>query len=136
MDWITDNIAIGNFVDAREVKKGEVDAILCLIDDCCSEDNEDFDVVAIPLVDSAGNDPRSLKDAMDYIDDVVRSGERILVHCHAGRSRSVCIVARYFMITEGITSHQALARIEAKREIYLSPGIEEILNVQKTIVSK
>ena len=129
MDWITDNIAIGNFVDAKEVKKTEVDAILCLIEDCCSEDNDDFDIVVIPLVDAAGNDKRNFKDATDYIDDVVSSDEKILVHCHAGRSRSVCIVARYFMIKEGLTSHQALAKIEAKREIYLSPGIEEILKL-------
>ena len=129
MDWITDNIAIGNFVDARDAKKGEVDAILCLIDDCCSEDNDEFDIVVIPLVDAAGNDKRNFKDATDYIDDVVSSDEKILVHCHAGRSRSVCIVARYFMIKERLTSHQALAKIEAKREIYLSPGIEEILKL-------
>ena len=129
MDWITEHIAIGNFVDARELKKGEVNAILCLIDNCCSEDNEEFDIVVIPLVDAAGNDRRNFKDATDYIDDIVSNEEKILVHCHAGRSRSVCIVARYFMIKEGLTSHQALARIEAKREIYLSPGIEEILKL-------
>lgn len=129
MDWITDNIAIGNFVDAKQVKTGEVDAILCLIDNCCTEDNDDFDIVVIPLVDAAGNSKRKFKDATDYIDDVVSSGEKILVHCHAGRSRSVCIVARYFMIKDRLTSVQALAKIEAKREIYLSPGIEEILKL-------
>ena len=129
MDWITENIAIGNFVDAKDVTKSEVDAILCLIDDCCSEDNEEFDVVVIPLVDAAGNDKRNFKDATDYIDDVVNDGDKILVHCHAGRSRSVCIVARYFMIKHKLTSHQALAKIEEKREIYLSPGIEEILKL-------
>ena len=129
MDWITENIAIGNYIDARSLKDGDVNAILCLIDNCCSEEDDRFDVVTIPLVDAAGNDKRYFKDATDFIGDVVRSNEKILVHCHAGRSRSVCIVARYLMIAHGITSHQALAKIEAKREIYLSPGIEEILRL-------
>ena len=118
MDWITDSIALGNFVDANNLKKGEVDAVL---------NDTRFDVEVIPLVDAAGNDKRLFDGCVDFIDDVITSGDKILVHCHAGRSRSVCILARYFMRKEGLTSHQALAKIEAKREIYLSPGIEEIL---------
>jgi len=129
MDWISENIAIGNFIDAANASRNEVDAILCLKADCCSEDNHIFDVMCLPLVDGAGNDRRYLDDAVDFIDDVVSSGERILVHCHAGRSRSVCMVARYFMLKKGMTSHQALEKIEAIREIYLSPGIEEILEI-------
>lgn len=129
MNWITENIAIGNYLDAQNASPNEVDAILCLIDNCCDIDDERFDVENIPLVDAAGNDKRVFNDCTDFIDDVVSSGDKILVHCHAGRSRSVCIVARYFMLKHGLTSHQALVKIEAKREIYLSPGIEEILEV-------
>jgi len=129
MDWITDYIAIGNFIDAKDASKDEVDAILCVKPDCCSEDNIIFDVMCLPLVDGSGNDCRYLDDAVDFIDDVVSSGERILVHCHAGRSRSVCMVARYFMVKKGMTSHQAIEKIGTKREIYLSPGIEEILEI-------
>lgn len=129
MDWITDHIAIGNFLDAKNVSKKEIDAILCLKPECCSEDNNVIDVVCLPLIDGAGNDRRYFGDAVDFIDDVVSSGEKILVHCHAGRSRSVCMVARYFMVKMGMTSHQAITKIKEKREIYLSPGIEEILEV-------
>jgi len=64
---------------------------------------------------------------VDFIHDVVSNNEKILVHCHAGRSRSVCIVARYLMLKKNLTRKQALGKIEEKREIYLSPGIEEIL---------
>ena len=83
--------------------------------------------MCLALVDGAGNNRRYFDDAVDFIDDVVSSGERILVHCHAGRSRSVCIVARYFMLKHNMTRNQALEKIEEKREIYLSPGIEELL---------
>ncbi len=126
MDWITPQIAIGNFLDAQQVSD-EVDAILCLKEECCDEGRTDIDVLAIPLIDGRGNDRRQIEEAVYYIQDVVAAGERTLVHCHAGRSRSVSIVARYLMAAEGLTSCQALEKIGSKREIYLSPGIEEVL---------
>ncbi|MCW8875898.1 MAG: hypothetical protein OQK04_19260 [Kangiellaceae bacterium] len=44
MDWITDSIAVGNFVDAKNLKEGDVDAVLYLIENCCSIDEARFDV--------------------------------------------------------------------------------------------
>lgn len=129
MDWITNTLAIGNFLDARKVRESEVEAILCLKSDCCNEDNREFDILCVPLVDGAGNCVRDILDAINFVDDVVSNGDRILIHCHAGRSRSVCIAAKFLMRAENLTSHQALQRIEKKRDIYLSPGIEEILTM-------
>lgn len=51
----------------------------------------------------------------------------MLVHCHAGRSRSVAVVARYLIESQGMTQQAALVLIMQKREIYLSDGIEELL---------
>jgi atypical dual specificity phosphatase len=129
MDWITENIAIGNFIDAQNASTVKLDAILCLKPECCDEYNEDFAVLCLPLIDGSGNETRDFDDAVDFIDDAVSNDERVLVHCHAGRSRSICIVARYFMIKHEMTSHEALERIKTKREIYLSTGIEEILEI-------
>lgn len=129
MDWITENIAIGNIIDIKNISSRVFDSVLCLIENCCSEEEEEYDVMNIPLKDSSGNSSVSIKNAIDFIDDAVSYNEKILVHCHAGRSRSVCIVARYLMLKQGLTSQQALNIIGAKREIYLSPGIEKILNV-------
>lgn len=116
------------------VSEKEVDAVLCLVENCCSVDDERFDVKNISLKDSGGNSRISINNAINFIDDAVSHNEKILVHCHAGRSRSVCIIARYLMFKNGITSKQALTLIEEKREIYLSPGIEEILNMPLSIL--
>ena len=51
MDWITKHIAIGNFIDARNADAEAIDAILCLVSDCCSEDSESLDIVAASWVD-------------------------------------------------------------------------------------
>lgn len=130
MDWITQQIAIGNFIDAENAAEAEIDAILCLKTGCCDENNEYFDVLCLPLTDGSGNSRMDISDAIDFIDDVVSDGEKILVHCHAGRSRSVCIVARYLMMKQYMTREQALNRIESIRDIFLSPGIEELLTTK------
>jgi len=49
----------------------------------------------------------------------------------AGRSRSVCIVAAYFVVHENMTENEALSLIQSKREIYLSDGIDEIFKLCK-----
>jgi protein-tyrosine phosphatase len=126
MDWITDQVAIGNYLDAATLPPG-VDAVLCLKEDCCDEGREDVEVLCVPLIDGPGNDPRGVREAVRFIADVVAAGERILVHCHAGRSRSVAVVARYLVDSRGMTRRAALELINAKREIYLSEGIDEML---------
>ena len=130
MNWITDQIAIGNFLDAKSDNLAQhVDGVLCLVENCCDKNHEELDVLCLPLVDGPGNNPRYIAAAIEYIDDMVSAGDRVLVHCHAGRSRSVCVVIRYLMEYEKLSQGQALALIQSKREIYLSNGIDEILNM-------
>lgn len=128
MDWVSDQIAIGSFVDALVVVPGEVDAILCLKENCCNETDARFDICCISLTDGIGNDPHLVERAVDFINATISSGRRVLVHCHAGRSRSVCIIARYLAIQEHYSPEQAIARIRRVRDVALSPGITDILN--------
>lgn len=125
MDWITDQLAIGNFLDAQSLPNG-IDAILCLRENCC-DGRTDVDALCLPLLDGPGNDPRGIEDALDFISEVVAAGQRILVHCHAGRSRSVVVVARHLMRSRGLTAPAAIDLIASRREVYLSPGIEDLL---------
>ena len=126
MNWIIDQIAIGNYRDAA-APPSDIDAVLCLREDCCDAGRTDVDVLCIPLIDGPGNDPRRVQQAIRFIADVVDASDKILVHCHAGRSRSVVVVARYLVEHRGMTRDAALALIGERREIYLSSGIEELL---------
>jgi len=128
MDWITDNIAIGNLQDAKP-GCAEVDAILCLMKDCICKSREDIDTFCVPLNDGPGNTPKSIEEALDIISGLVSSGDKILVHCRAGRSRSVCIVAAYFVRHHNMTVQDALAFVGGKRWYSLSVGIEEIFQL-------
>ena len=64
--------------------------------------------------------------AVESIQEAVEAGDRVLVHCHAEQSRSVCIVAFLMMQYRGMTKPEALTFISQKRDISLSPGIKEI----------
>jgi protein-tyrosine phosphatase len=126
VDWITDHIAIGNFLDAQSLPDG-IDAVLCLREGCC-ETRSDVNARSVPLRDGPGNHSRDLADALQFLDETARAGERVLVHCHAGRSRSVIVVARWLMRSRGLTPTAALEYIAQRREVYLSPGITDLLS--------
>ena len=53
--------------------------------------------------------------AFEFIDQTIEQGHQILVHCHAGRSRSVTIVAMYLMRKYSLTPGAALERLKSKR---------------------
>jgi hypothetical protein len=126
MDWITEQIAVGNFLDAADLP-AEIDAVLCLKANCCDEGRLDVAVLSVPLVDGPGNDPRPSRGGSSVHRGRCRRGRADPPYCHAGRFRSVAVVARYLVEYRGMTSHAALALIKDKREIYLSDGIEELL---------
>ncbi len=127
MDWITKNIAIGDYIDSKKAQEGDFDAILCLVSSCCNIADTRFNILNVSLIDAAGNDRDKFEEATNFIDKIVSRNEKILVHCYAGRSRSVSIVARYLMISKNIASKEALSIIERKHKICLSNGINEIL---------
>jgi hypothetical protein len=55
--------------------------------------------------------------AVRYIQDAIRANERVLVHCHAGVSRSATIVLFHLMINSGYGLDAALARLRGVRPI-------------------
>lgn len=60
---------------------------------------------------------RHFMSAMKFIRAGIRNGERILVHCHAGISRSATIVALHLMVNRGVGLAHAVAYLRAVRPI-------------------
>ncbi|ORZ15769.1 protein-tyrosine phosphatase-like protein [Absidia repens] len=54
-------------------------------------------------------------DTFDFIDEARSNGKAVLVHCQAGMSRSVTIVAAYMMRKANIGYEQALTMIKSRR---------------------
>lgn len=69
--------------------------------------------------------------AIKFIDEAVHSNGKVLVHCHAGISRSAGIVAGYLMY-HGFSWDEAIELIRRNRpQVYPHPNIE--LSVKKNI---
>lgn len=122
LSWITDTIAIGNYLAARDgilLKSEGIRSILCLDKNHSKPDADVVEIKAyekIPLVDAKGNDSRLFRRAVRALADLVEQAPPVLVHCHAGRSRSVVVVAGYLMITHRLDPDKALSEIARKRD--------------------
>jgi dual specificity phosphatase 12 len=125
-NWITEQIAIGNLVAAKNIVEEQFDIVICLTGCCDGDDDKDICREIFPLNDGPGNSKLKIIQAVESIQEAVEAGDRVLVHCHAGQSRSVCIVALWMMQYQGLAKSEALTLISWKRDILLSPGIGEI----------
>ena len=133
VNWITDHIAIGNYVDASDaalLQREGIASTLCL--DGCLKGRAPADlglqrIVVMELVDGPGNEPDKFIRIVDTVSRLVASHPPVLVHCHAGRSRSVVVVAGHLMRCRGLQPHEALRLVTAKREAEVTRALEALL---------
>ncbi|XP_076909514.1 dual specificity protein phosphatase 1-like [Bidens hawaiensis] len=67
-------------------------------------------------------------DCFSYITEAKRTGS-VLVHCFAGRSRSVSVVVAYLTKRHGMSSSKALKLVKSKRSV-AAPNAGFILQLQ------
>jgi protein-tyrosine phosphatase len=133
MDWITDNIAIGNYLDALDVdliRREQISSALSLDGTLHAKRPTDQGLNRIEVVgleDGPGNDPRLFRLAVSHLADLVAEAPPVLVQCHAGRSRSAVVVAGYLVQSLGYTPADALKLVAGKREIAITAGLESLL---------
>jgi hypothetical protein len=134
MDWITDQIAIGGYQDAQDpdvLQEKAINSILGLTRTLQGANPAILGVKVVEVVlleDGPGNEVRLFLQTVDTLSRLVQEAPPVLVHCHAGRSRSVVVVAGYLMKTLGIGADEALDRVAARREVAVAPGLERLLD--------
>jgi dual specificity phosphatase 12 len=134
MDRITDSIWIGNYLDAADrenLRAMGVRAVLCL--DGCMSGKSVADVgvervEVIELIDGAGNTPEKFMRAVRSLKELVSQYAPVLVHCHAGQSRSAAVVCKYLMKEEGKSLSEAMKQITSKRSVAIVKGLQEALD--------
>ena len=130
MDWITENVAIGNYVDGEDealIEREGIRSILCL--DCRLAPPPGLKVRrhVVDLVDAPAKQLDAFMKAVQLLERLVAEASPVLVHCHAGRSRSVVLVAALLMRAKGLTPEDAIAFVSKKREAAITPGVEQLL---------
>ncbi len=69
----------------------------------------------IPVHDDLAARAEQLHEAVKWIDERVAVGDKVYVHCAAGRGRSVSVATAWLARRRGLTADEALARIQAAR---------------------
>jgi protein-tyrosine phosphatase len=133
MDLITADIWIGNFNDAQNLdslREAGIQSILCLDGCLAGKSAEDLGVrqiEVVPLIDGRGNPPEVFLRAVRTLKHLTAKHAPVLVHCHAGQSRSAAVVCKFFM-KEGDGLAQAMKKITAKRKVAIQAGLQETLD--------
>lgn len=134
--YILDNVAIGNSQDSNSVKNGQFDAILNVAIDLDIKDEFKWRH-KIGLLDGPGNHPDMMIAAVLVLHALVNSGKRVLVHCHAGKSRSVMITSLYVSIAKNLDFDTVLKQVMAQRgvDVY-QPALYELAKIVHPVLTE
>jgi protein tyrosine phosphatase (PTP) superfamily phosphohydrolase (DUF442 family) len=127
MDFITERIAVGNRREAADLDllaQHGCTAVLNVAWDldiayppCPDRHVFPVEYHKVGLIDGEGNRPETLVAAVLMLAQLLARHERVLVHCHAGVSRSSTVVTVYLSARDGIPVAQALAQVRRARPV-------------------
>jgi hypothetical protein len=134
MNWITETIALSDYHsagDADLLRTHGVRAVFSLIGASVGRTAVDLGVErheVLPLQDGPGDDLRRFTRAVDILTELLDTTAPVLVHCHAGRSRSPAVVGGYLVRSRRWSADDALAFIDTKRTTCLGPDMRRLLH--------
>ncbi|MDW8083870.1 MAG: dual specificity protein phosphatase family protein [Candidatus Caldarchaeum sp.] len=80
-----------------------------------------------PLEDHKPADPNTIREIVKTIQTLVKSGDKVLVHCLAGLGRTGMVLAAYLMMEEKIDWRASLERVRTLRPGSVEAGQEKTL---------
>lgn len=121
--------SIGAASNLEELNKENITHIVCAAVGIKHFYEDKFKYLQIDLLDSESqNIKQHFKESADFIHNAINSGGNVLVHCHAGISRSSTICISYLMQYLNMSYNAALGLMKSKREkINPNPGFERQL---------
>ena len=100
--------------------------------------NEGFEYCNCPVLDSPVTNIYTIfESCFAFIDKIRNSGRKLLVHCHAGVSRSTTICVAYLMRTEGMKYEHAMNWVRMCRPI-VAPNfgfLTQLIDYEKILQS-
>lgn len=119
MDSVGPGLFVGTIEDAANESLLHDRDITSIISLTHREPNGGFPaetiVVNIPMIDGPQNDQMAFQTAVIEVLKQLESGERILIHCTAGASRSPAIAATALALHRNIELNVAFDRIKSRR---------------------
>lgn len=109
MNEIRDGVYLGNIRDAMEYEE-DVEIVFSVTD----YEPPQADI-HIGLIDGRENKQTQMDEAIEKAVELLESSRTILVHCNAGASRSVTVLAAALAVHEGAYLEDTLYEIEQER---------------------
>ena len=115
--------SIGCASNLKQLENNKMTHILCCASGIKNFFPNKFKYHNLQLLDSDKEDIKKYFDeSFNFIDNGIKNGGNVLVHCHAGVSRSSTILLAYIMKSQKMKLDKALELIKSKRE-KASPNI-------------
>ena len=120
--WIASNLGVGHaplsYDDFDAIKAQGVSAIVNLCDEYSDlhilEEEAGFEVYYLPTTDENPPDIEELSKALEWLDEAVYLGKKVLVHCKHGVGRTGTFVMAY-LLRRGFTLRKAEKLLKTKK---------------------
>lgn len=105
MTWITENLAVGHapmsYEELDSIREQGIVAIVNLCGEFSDlheiEENAGFEVFWIPIPDETAPTMAEMEKGLEWLDESVYLGKKVLVHCHHGIGRTGTFVTAYLL---------------------------------------
>lgn len=124
ISWLTESLGLGHAPMSHEemesVREQGIHAIVNLCGEFCNlheiEEEYDFEVYYLPTCDNEVPPMDELEKALDWLDEAIYLGKKVLVHCRYGIGRTATFVMAY-LLRKGYGLKVARKKVEETRAV-------------------